>query len=802
MTEDIYMIGNAHLDPAWMWRLEEGFEAFLATCRSALQRIEETPGFIFTASSASHYEFVELTDPALFRQIQEQVKLGRWSVVGGWWTESDCNIPSGEAFIRQGLYGQKFFESRFGIKSKSGFCIDSFGHNANLPQLLRHCGMNNYVFMRPEQDEKKLDSSLFRWAASGDAEVMAYRIPLHYSNYRNTIQEKLKLLREYSLYRPSLPWMVFYGVGNHGGGPTRAQISQIIEQQRSNKDFRISFSSVDDFFECISRRGIELPVVEGEFQPHAIGCYSAHSEIKRLNRQVENSLLRSEKLSMLAELSIPHFNAKWGEYDGAWKNLLLNNFHDILGGVSIIEACNDAIDLYSEALAISARKERIAVQVLCNALDTHDSVESLIVINPQAWDIMQPIEFELWHPEASEKNDKLSGVSLKGENGKSIPSQKIESSGKIGEDRVRFTSQVSVRSFGWTKLVVNRETVMPVERSSIKATENILSNGLCGIAFDGGVDENLIPYTPAQVFMDESDTWGHGITGFNTSKGLFKIQRISVLEKGPVRGRVRVESAYGNSRMEEDFILYSEENIIEQRIYLDWRKPNAVLKLRYPHQCKYPKTFFEIPYGFIERPISKNEVPGGAWAFVQDDSKGLGIINNAKSSYSSDENFLYLTCARSPLFAHHAPPHISSTTESKRYLDQGEQEFSIRLITGCKTWQDANMARRTTEFLQPVVVHVETAHNGDLESKSHTISVTPSNILVSAIKRSYSDSDSSTIFRVVETAGIGCEATLDVPELNVSWKSRFRPMELKSFRIRDGKVLEVNGLEEQLITPI
>jgi alpha-mannosidase len=302
--------------------------------------------------------------------------------------------------------------------------------------------------------------------------------------------------------------------------------------------------------------------------------------------------------------------------------------------------------------------------------------------------------------------------------------------------------------------------------------------------------------------MDDSDTWGHGITGFNTSKGLFKIQKISVLEKGPVRGRVRVESAYGNSRMEEDFILYSEENIIEQRIYLDWRKPNAVLKLRYTHQCKDTKIFYEIPYGSIERPISKSEAPGGAWAFIQDESKGLGIINNAKSSYSSDENFLYMTCARSPLYAHHAPPHISSANESKRYLDQGEQEFRVFLITGCKTWQEASMAKRTTDFLQPAVIHVESAHVGDLESKLRTIRVTPSNILLSAIKRSYSGNDSSVILRVVETAGIECEAALEVPELNVSWKSRFRPMELKSYQVMNGKVLEINGLEEPITTPI
>src|SRR5665213_1976901 len=117
----IHLIGNAHLDPAWMWRMPEGFEAFAATCRSALDRIEEFPGFIFTCSSAAHYAFVEKTDPTLFAKIQEAVRSERWAIVGGWWVEADCNLPSGESFIRQALLGQRYFQSRFGTIATVGY---------------------------------------------------------------------------------------------------------------------------------------------------------------------------------------------------------------------------------------------------------------------------------------------------------------------------------------------------------------------------------------------------------------------------------------------------------------------------------------------------------------------------------------------------------------------------------------------------------------------------------------------------------------------------------------------------------
>lgn len=792
----IFMIGNAHLDPAWMWRLDEGFEAFLATCRSALARIEETPDFIFTASSAAHYEFVEQTDPVLFVKIQEAVKSGRWSLVGGWWVESDCNLPSGESFIRQGLYGQKYFKSRFGITSTTGFCIDSFGHNANLPQLLRHCGMSRYIFMRPEQHEKELENALFTWRSASGNEVTAFRLPLHYSNFKNSITEKLTLIKSYPTYKSNQPWMLFYGVGNHGGGPTKEQIAQIIAEKSSNKDFNIQFASVDQFFDVVEKNNTKLEVVVDEMQPHAIGCYSAHSLIKKLNRQVENNLLRAEKICVLAESSVLGFKVNWKDLHQAWKNLLLNNFHDILGGVAIKEACLEAVSLYYESLAIAAREERIAIQVLSNNIDTTDSIESLLVFNPHTWKVLAPAEFELWHPEASEKGEELQSVSLLDSEGNNIPTQRIESSGKIGGDRIRFVTQIDTPAFGWTKLNVERSAPQIKVKSALKVTDKILLNGICGIVFEGDTSETFMKYTPAQVFADDSDTWGHGISGFNESKGHFKVNKIIVLEKGPVRGRVRVESSYGNSRIEEDFILYEGADYIEQRVYVDWRKSNSVLKLRYAHGCTAPKIFYEIPYSVIERPVSKDEVPGNSWAFVQDSSHGIGIINNSKSSYSADEKYFYIICARSPLYAHHAPPHVFSQNEQKRYLDQGEQEFVAKIIFGQKTWQDARMPKRSLEFLQPQIVHLESGHEGILFQNERAFEVDSENILVTVIKRPYEGNDLGIVIRAIETSGIETSTSIRFGQFQGEWKGKFSPFEMKSFIVKDGNILEINGIEE------
>lgn len=333
-------------------------------------------------------------------------------------------------------------------------------------------------------------------------------------------------------------------------------------------------------------------------------------------------------------------------------------------------------------------------------------------------------------------------------------------------------------------------------KSVLKATDKILSNGICGIVFEGDPSASLIKYTPSQVFADDSDTWGHGISGFNESKGYFKVNKITVLERGLVRGRVRVESSYGNSRMEEDFILYEGSDQIEQRVYLDWRKTNSVLKLRYAHGCSDPKVFYEIPYSVIERPVSKNEVPGNSWAFIQDASHGIGIVNDSKSSYSADEKYFYITCARSPLYAHHVPPHIFSQNEQRRYLDQGEQEFIVKIVFGKRTLQEAQMPKRSLEFLQPPIIHLESAHSGALSQSGAGIEADSENILITVIKRSYEESDNGVVFRAIEAIGRETSVNIRFGRFHAEWKGKFYAFEIKTFMVKDGKILEINGIEE------
>ena len=205
----LHMIGNAHLDPAWFWQWMEGYHEAKATFRSALDRMNEYPDFVFTCSAAAYYEWIEQDEPEMFAEIRRRVEEGRWAIVGGWWIQPDCNAPCGESFARQGLIAQRYFESRFGVRARTAYNVDSFGHNATLPQIFRLSGMENYVFMRPMRHEKALPANIFLWESPDGSRVKAFRIPIAYCTWEPELRERMKRCLQEMPAKPSRPTMAW-----------------------------------------------------------------------------------------------------------------------------------------------------------------------------------------------------------------------------------------------------------------------------------------------------------------------------------------------------------------------------------------------------------------------------------------------------------------------------------------------------------------------------------------------------------------------------------------------------------------
>src|SRR5918911_761852 len=356
----LHMIGNAHIDPVWLWQWQEGYQEVRATFQSALERMEEYPEFVFTCDSVCYLQWIEESDPELFARIRARVDDGRLQVTGGWWVEPDCNIPSGESYVRQALYGQRWLQDRFGITATTGSNVDPFGHNATIPQLLRKAGMDSYVFLRPGPHELELPGPYFWWEAPDGSRVLAYRIPHEYCSPRGDIGYHVdKSLAQLPKDRPEL--MVFYGVGNHGGGPTRANIESIKRLDAMDGLPHLEFSSTRAFFDRVVAADGDIPVHAGELQHHCVGCYSAHSGVKRWNRRAENLLQRAEKWAVVADV-VGDLAYPLEELTEAWKLVLFNQFHDTLAGTAIAPAYEDARDQLGHASSIAASVFNRSVQ--------------------------------------------------------------------------------------------------------------------------------------------------------------------------------------------------------------------------------------------------------------------------------------------------------------------------------------------------------------------------------------------------------------------------------------------------------
>ncbi|NLA76713.1 MAG: alpha-mannosidase, partial [Clostridiales bacterium] len=412
----IYLIGNAHLDPIWLWRWQEGCGEVLQTFRSALDRLNEYDDFVFTCSSAAYYRWVEEIDPDMFAEIQKRVKQGRWVPVNGWCVQPDCNMPSGESFARQALYSQLYYYEKFGQICRTGYNVDSFGHNGNLPQLLQQAGMHAYVMMRPGTHENsEMPENLFWWDSADGSRVITYRIPDGYGCSDERSLNRAINNCEQRVKDTGHGMMLFYGVGNHGGGPTRGDIEFLIKNMRREGFSDLEFSSPDEFFAEMLNSTIELPTWKDDLQHHASGCYSATSLVKQLNRRAENLLAAAEKWNTVAAVTA-QMPAMTKDFAEAWRAVCFNQFHDIMCGCSIMEAYEDVKDSEGYAMTIAARAYNNALLRIARNIDTWiDGVSDpvctevrhhtggncgfprpVVVFNPLSWETKVPVR--VYHP--------------------------------------------------------------------------------------------------------------------------------------------------------------------------------------------------------------------------------------------------------------------------------------------------------------------------------------------------------------------------------------------------------------------
>src|SRR5271165_2855141 len=482
-------VGNSHIDMAWLWPETETVEVVRNTFGTALQLMREYPDFKFAASAAQAYVWMEEKYPAIFSEIEQRVKEGRWEIVGGMWVEPDLNMPDGESLVRQILYGKRYFQQKFGVNINIGWNPDSFGYNWQLPQIYKRSGIDYFVTQKLlwASEFTKFPYRLFWWQAPDGSRLLTY-FP---SDYANQIDPQ-KMARDSATYGPmmwkynsgtnsapagALDMMYLYGVGDHGGGPTRVDFDTALRWQKGDLVYpQLNFSTAAQYFADLEKNKNELkiPTWDGElyFQYHR-GVQTSQSEEKRGNRQNEVLVLNAEKLASIETL----FGATYPQqnFDTAWKDILFNQFHDILPGSGIHINYVDAARKY----AVASRIDRDIIQTGLNDIASRvvSNGMGVLVFNPLSWMRTGEVEFEVQFPTGAKD------VGAIGPDGKPMPIEVLSNDWQTGRLRVRLLA-TNIPAIGYKLVRLVPQANPPSAKPFLTATADSLENEFIRLKVD------------------------------------------------------------------------------------------------------------------------------------------------------------------------------------------------------------------------------------------------------------------------------------------------------------------------------
>jgi alpha-mannosidase len=772
----IVATGNSHIDMAWLWPWTETVEVVRNTFRSALDLMREYPDLTFTMSSAQAYVWMEEKYPELFREVQQRVKEGRWEIVGGMWVEPDLNLPSGESLVRQVMLGKRYFQQKFGVDVKIGWNPDSFGYNWQLPQIYKKCGMDYFVTQKIYwNDTTKIEHRLFWWEAPDGSRILTY-FP---HDYANGI-EPPKMAEDLAAYAPPLggEMMHLYGVGDHGGGPTRTMLDTVLRLQAPGTVYpKVRFGTAARFFDDLQKRlsGLDVPTVRDElYLEYHRGVQTTQSETKKRIRRSEELLLNAEKFSALASL----VDYPQDSLERAWKRLLFDEFHDIMPGSGIAQNYVDAKRNLEDVGRAGREALNGAFESIAARVDTSRPGVPVVVFNPLAWPRTEVIEVEaqLPAPAASATVTDLAG--------KPVDSQML--SMDRSTNRVRLLVEATTPALGYNTLYVSGSAPEPAPSKRLEALDEstganshyyVLENEFLSVRVDArtgcmvslldkrsGTDA-LAPNSCGnllQTFVDKPKQWDAWNIDADFEKQHWDLNQADevTLSGGPLRAVVHIKNHFQNSTFVREITLLAGAHRVDVKMQAEWHEKHILLKVAFPLSASNDNATFEIPYGSIERPTTRRtpaeqakfEVPALHWADLSDATHGFSLLNDSKYGYDAKGNVLRLSLLRSPEWP---DPHA----------DEGHHEFTYSLYPHAAGWREAGTVRRGYELNYPLLPLAVANHQGALPPEHSFLEVTEDNVVVTAVKKA--EDDSALVIRFYESAGKKGDVHLLLPQAAV-----------------------------------
>lgn len=817
MKKELHLICNAHLDPVWQWEWEEGAAETLSTFRVAAKFCRDYDGFIFCHNEALLYQWVEEYEPALFEEIRELVKCGKWHIMGGWHLQPDCNMPSGEGFVRNILSGRKYFWEKFGVKPTTALNFDPFGHTRGLVQILAKSEYDSYIFCRPYKSYRKLPSERFTWVGYDGSEITGARVVEGYNTNKGKAIEKIGNTVNRFKESDSAVEVCLWGIGNHGGGPSKKDLDDIAEKmaQWEAEGVCVRHSNLEAYFSEL-RATTELPKHDGDINPWSPGCYISQVRVKQKYRQLENELLACEKMcSALALTSTFQYPEK--EFGEVLYDLLMLQFHDILPGSSIKSAEEMAIRMADHGLEILSRlRAKAFFRLSQDEKKAKDGEIPIIAYNPHPYPIEDDFSCEFVLADQNRTGSFFFPTVYQGEQRLLTQPEKEASNIPIDwRKKVTFHATLApmqITRFDCRLEELAKKPVFPIkEDSQYYYFEN--SRLQIDISKQTGLIDRLTldgtPYLSPnsmliEVYRDDEDPWGMRVRGWKEKIGEFKLlssqdgsafsalnmeaPSVRLIENGEVRTIIEAVFGYGNSQAVVRYTMSKSSVALDVDIHIVNTEKKKLFKLSVPYEMENVSAFAEVAFG--EEPFRWNDDENVHQKYVRlesKDGKKFNVYNRGIYSSSLGENKLLISLMRTPGYCAHPIGNIEILPQDRTsaYIEQGERDFSLRFDFGEKEVSDSILAQTYNE--KPTCLSFFPSGDQMIEKPSF-IRLEGNVIVMIAFKKAEKEND--YVLRLFNPTGkeAACHFVSEV--LMIDETINFVPFELKTLRLSKHSLCE------------
>jgi alpha-mannosidase len=753
-------VGHTHIDVAWLWTLGQTREKVARSFSTVLKLMEEYPEYIFMSSQPQLYKYLKEDHPEIYARVKEMITSGRWEADGAMWVEADCNLASGEALVRQILFGTRFFKEEFGVENLILWLPDVFGYSASLPQIMKKSGIKYFMTTKINWNQfNQIPNDTFMWRGIDDSEVLTHFITTpsrdmkkdsFFTTY-NGILEPHAVMGGWERYKQKdldKEILIAYGYGDGGGGATAEMLENA---RRMSKGIpgcpTVVMGKAIDFFKGIDSRleeGSVLPKWVGElYLEFHRGTYTSMGRNKRYNRKSEFLYQDAELLSSLANGLGLEYPQK--RINNGWETILLNQFHDILPGSSIKEVYDESREQYEAVIAAGKDMMRAAVKRVCGNVELKEA--SVVVFNTLGFERSDLAEFEV--------PDEIESPGIYDQDSEmAVPVQVFHKEGK--RKALFFAQRVPAKGYKSFMLRDAKEEY----RNVLEINESKLENKFFRIEMghDGSISRIYDKRSKREVLKKgkngnvlkayedkpmSGDNWNIDIYYTEKMWIVSDVKSIDVVECGPVRGCLRICKRFLDSDIVQNVYIYADIPRIDFDTYIDWKEDQVLLKAEFPVDIHAVKAAYDIQYGNIERSAHANtswdiaafEVCAHKWADLSEDDYGVSLLNDCKYGHDIKDGNMRLTL-------------IKSGIEPYKKADREEHFFTYSLYPHQGGWRQGKTVQAAYNLNVPFYASVEAEHAGVLPMSLSIAAVDSENVIIEVVKKAEDDGD--TIVRMYE----------------------------------------------------